>query len=168
MAITSLINNKPSYQGNTNLKKVGHVIQYTNEQVKELIRCSSDPIYFIENYCRIVSLDKGLVLFKLYDCQKEKVKTILNERKVILMEPRQQGKCLYKNTKVRLRRKSTGEIFECTLGEFYAWQKFNQLAQDDQLYFLQSAISTNQETKGDMQSEMLSEKQIENNKDGGN
>lgn len=93
-ATISSINKRSSYQGNTNLKKIGHIIHYTNEQVKELLLCQADPIYFIENYCKIVSLDKGLVLFKLYDCQKEKVKIILENRKVILMEPRQQGKTI--------------------------------------------------------------------------
>ena len=80
------MSNKPtSYNGNPNLKQIGTVISYTTEQVKEIIKCTQDPIYFIENYCQIVSLDKGLVPFKLYDCQKEKVHTILNNRKVILM-----------------------------------------------------------------------------------
>ena len=53
-----------------------------------------DPIYFIESYCKIVSLDRGLISFKLYECQKEKVDVILNNRKVILMEGRQQGKTI--------------------------------------------------------------------------
>lgn len=86
---------KPHYfQGNRQLKKVGVELQYTAEQVKEILRCTQDPIYFIENYCKIISLDRGMVLFKLYDCQKEKVKIILENRKVILMEPRQQGKTI--------------------------------------------------------------------------
>ena len=85
---------KLSYNGNPNLKQIGTVISYSAEQVKEIIRCSQDPIYFIEQYCQIVSLDKGLIPFKLYDCQKKKVLTILNNRKVILMEGRQQGKTI--------------------------------------------------------------------------
>jgi len=89
------LNNKPtSYNGNPNLKQIGTVISYTKEQVNEIIKCSQDPIYFIESYCQIVSLDRGLIPFKLYDCQKEKVHTILNNRKVILMEGRQQGKTI--------------------------------------------------------------------------
>jgi len=83
-----------SYMGNTNLKPIGYVIDYTQEMVRELIKCSSDPIYFIENYCHIISLDQGLVLFKLYACQKRKVDTIINNRRVILMEGRQQGKSI--------------------------------------------------------------------------
>ena len=89
------MSNKPtSYNGNPNLKQIGTTISYTKEQVTEIIKCSQDPIYFIENYCQIVSLDRGLIPFKLYDCQKEKVHTILNNRKVILMEGRQQGKTI--------------------------------------------------------------------------
>jgi len=89
------LSNKPiSYNGNPNLKQIGTTISYTKEQVTEIIKCSQDPIYFIENYCQIVSLDRGLIPFKLYDCQKEKVHTILNNRKVILMEGRQQGKTI--------------------------------------------------------------------------
>jgi hypothetical protein len=89
-----LSNKQISYNGNPNLKPIGTVQQYTSEQVKELMRCMSDPIYFIESYCKIVSLDKGLISFKLYECQKEKVDVILNNRKVILMEGRQQGKTI--------------------------------------------------------------------------
>ena len=62
-----------SYNGNDLLKPAGFEMQYTSDQVKELMKCKEDPIYFIENYCYIVSLDRGLILFKLYDCQREKV-----------------------------------------------------------------------------------------------
>jgi hypothetical protein len=80
------------YNANVNLKAAGVNIQFTPEQVQEYLKCAADPIYFIENYCKIVSLDHGLIPFKLYECQVEKVKIIHNNRKVILMEGRQQGK----------------------------------------------------------------------------
>ena len=83
-----------SYNGNSNLKQIGWEHQYTKEQVEEIIKCTADPTYFIETYCMIVSLDSGLVPFKLYDCQKEKVNTIMDNRKVIIMEGRQQGKTI--------------------------------------------------------------------------
>ena len=89
-----MTNKNNSYNGNSNLKQIGFDMQFTSEQVKEILKCREDPIYFIEAYCYIVSLDRGLVPFKLYDCQKEKVETILNNRKVILMEGRQQGKTI--------------------------------------------------------------------------
>ena len=81
-----------SYHGNPNLKSIGHKHEFTEDQIKEYLKCQDDPIYFIENYCHIVTLDNGLQLFKLYECQKKKVDIIVNERKVILMEGRQQGK----------------------------------------------------------------------------
>ena len=81
-----------SYHGNPNLKPIGYEHDFTKEQLEEFVKCEQDPIYFIENYCQIVTLDKGLQPFKLYDCQKKKVDFIMNNRKTILMEGRQQGK----------------------------------------------------------------------------
>lgn len=83
-----------SYHGNINLKPIGYKHNFTPEQLAELAICEENPIYFIENYCMIVSLDQGLIPFKLYDCQKRKVHHILNNRKAILMEGRQQGKTI--------------------------------------------------------------------------
>ena len=80
------------YNANVNLKAAGVKVQFTPDQVQEWLKCAADPIYFIEEYCKIVSLDHGLIPFKLYECQREKVKIIHENRKVILMEGRQQGK----------------------------------------------------------------------------
>jgi len=107
---------KLSYNGNPNLKQIGTVISYSAEQVKEIIRCSQDPIYFIEQYCQIVSLDKGLIPFKLYDCQKKKVLTILNNRKVILMEGRQQGKTINQQNNI-LFAGSTADLMKLINGD---------------------------------------------------
>jgi hypothetical protein len=81
-----------SYLGNSLLKASGVPLNFTKEEIEEYLRCADDPIYFIESYCKIVTLDHGLQAFKLYDCQKNKVKIIHENRKVILMEGRQQGK----------------------------------------------------------------------------
>jgi len=83
-----------SYHGNPNLKPIGLPLQFTPEQIQEIVKCQQDPIYFIENFCHIVTLDHGLKLFKLYECQKQKVRVILDNRKVVLMEGRQQGKTI--------------------------------------------------------------------------
>lgn len=84
--------NVNSFRGNPNLKRVGEIIPFSNWNIDEILKCQENPIYFIENYCKIVSLDRGEVLFKLYECQKRKVKTILDERFVLDMESRQSGK----------------------------------------------------------------------------
>ena len=83
---------RTSYHGNPNLKNIGYEHSFTKEQLQEYVKCQKDPIYFIENYVQIITLDRGLQPFELYECQKKKVDLILNNRKVILMEGRQQGK----------------------------------------------------------------------------
>ena len=65
-----------AYLGNPNLKRVNTPVEFTEEQIIEYQKCSKDPLYFMENYVRIVSLDEGLVPFKMYGFQKNIVKTI--------------------------------------------------------------------------------------------
>ena len=81
-----------SYHGNPNLKPLAYQHDFSEEEIKEYVKCKEDPVYFIENYVKIITLDKGLQPFKLYDCQKQKVECIMNNRRVVLMEGRQQGK----------------------------------------------------------------------------
>lgn len=83
---------KDGYLGNPNLKPVGVQQQFTPKQVQEYIKCSNDPIYFIQNYVKIVSVDKGLVGFDMYDYQQSLIKTLHDNRFVIGKLPRQTGK----------------------------------------------------------------------------
>ena len=108
-----------TYNSNTNLKASNVKHNWTAEQVSEYIKCSQDPIYFMENFCKIISLDHGLIYFKLYDCQKEKVKVIHENRKVVIMESRQNGKCFSESTTYTLRNKKTGEVINISAGEFH-------------------------------------------------
>ena len=80
------------YLGNPNLKKVNVPVEFTQEQIQEFDLCSKDPLYFIQNYVKIVSLDDGLIPFKMYGFQKEIVGTIHNNRFTICKLPRQSGK----------------------------------------------------------------------------
>ena len=84
--------NEQSYHGNPNLKSIGYQHDFTKWEFEEFVKCENDPIYFIENFCKIVTLDNGLQPFVLYECQKRKVEFITTNRKTILMEGRQQGK----------------------------------------------------------------------------
>lgn len=82
-----------SYKNNPLLKGVGQKINYTEDQIKELILCKEDPVYFIKTYCKIVSLDhEEPILFDLYGFQERFINTVHTERKVISMMPRQMGK----------------------------------------------------------------------------
>ena len=81
-----------AYLGNPNLKKINTAEEFTKDQIIEYQKCAGDPIYFMENYVRIVSLDEGLVPFKMYDFQKKIVQTIHDNRFTICKLPRQSGK----------------------------------------------------------------------------
>jgi len=78
--------------GNPNLKKINTPVEYTKEEIVEYQKCSTNPIYFMEKYIKIVSLDEGLVPFNMYDFQKKIVNTIHNNRFTICKLPRQSGK----------------------------------------------------------------------------
>jgi len=84
--------NETVYLGNPNLKKANVAQEWTQEELIEYQKCMKDPIYFITNYLKIVSLDEGLVPFDMYDFQKEMVGTFHNNRFTICKLPRQSGK----------------------------------------------------------------------------
>lgn len=80
------------YNKNNNLKAAGVQINFTPDQVQEYIKCANDPIYFIETYAKIVSLDRGIVPFKMYPYQKRLIISFHENRKVIAKIGRQLGK----------------------------------------------------------------------------
>ena len=80
------------YLGNPNLKRTNITQEWTKEQLEEFANCMDDPQYFIEEYVKIVSLDEGLISFKMYDFQKDMVGTFHNNRFTICKLPRQSGK----------------------------------------------------------------------------
>ena len=80
------------YLGNPNLKKANVATNFTPKQVKEFIKCSKDPIYFIKKYIKIVSLDEGVIPFNLYDFQETMVNRFHEKRFNIAKLPRQSGK----------------------------------------------------------------------------
>ena len=80
------------YLGNPNLKKANTPIEFTEDQVKEFIRCQNDPVYFARKYVKIVSLDEGLVPFQPYDFQEKLINNFHEHRFNICKMPRQTGK----------------------------------------------------------------------------
>jgi hypothetical protein len=81
-----------SYKGNLNLKVAGTQMEYTEEQIREYIKCSAEPIYFMQNYVKIINMDKGEMLFDMFDFQKRLIKTVHENRFVIAKLARQTGK----------------------------------------------------------------------------
>jgi hypothetical protein len=86
------VNNKSSYRDNPLLKKVGIDYPYTEEEVEEYIKCSKDPVYFSLKYIMIVNVDEGLIPFKMWEFQKEMIRTYHENRFSITKCPRQVGK----------------------------------------------------------------------------
>jgi len=86
------MNKLDQYLGNPNLKKGHTKTRFTKKQVEEVMKCLEDPKYFISNYLKIVTIDKGLVPFEMYDFQKTMVDTFHDNRFTICKLPRQSGK----------------------------------------------------------------------------
>lgn len=80
------------YLGNQNLKKIGSRLAFNQQEIDEYILCAEDPKHFIKNHCKIVSLDDGLVPFRLYKYQENFIDILQGNRWVISMQPRQSGK----------------------------------------------------------------------------
>lgn len=81
-----------AYLGNPNLKKINTPVDFSRDQIVEYQKCAGNPVYFMEKYIQIVSLDEGLVPFKMYPFQRDIVKTIHDNRFTICKLPRQSGK----------------------------------------------------------------------------
>ena len=86
------LNQKDAYLSNPNLKKANKTIQWTEDQIVEFLKCKEDPVYFAKNYIKIVSLDHGLVPFKMYPFQEKLVSNFHKNRFNICKMPRQTGK----------------------------------------------------------------------------
>jgi hypothetical protein len=80
------------YLGNANLKGKGQKFNWTKKRLKEYMKCSEDPIYFAEEYIKIVHVDHGLIPIKMYEYQKEITDLITKNRRVTVVTSRQAGK----------------------------------------------------------------------------
>jgi len=74
------------------IKRAGAESEFTPELIRELAKCSKDPIYFIKNYIWVQHPKLGKILFNLYDYQEELVEALLHNRWVIALLSRQMGK----------------------------------------------------------------------------
>lgn len=81
-----------TYLGNKNLKRSAVSIGWNEDMVKEYVKCSKEPLYFIKKYVKIVNVDKGLVPFEPWPFQVEMIKKCIDDRFVIAKMPRQVGK----------------------------------------------------------------------------
>jgi len=80
------------YLGNPNLKKANTPIEFSEDQIIEFLKCKEDPVYFANNYIKIISLDEGLTQFHPYHFQEKLINNFHNNRFNICKMPRQTGK----------------------------------------------------------------------------
>lgn len=68
--------------------------ELTFMQKLEYIKCMKNCNYFTQKYIKIVSIDEGIIPFKLYDYQKELLSKYENNRFCITLQARQSGKTI--------------------------------------------------------------------------
>lgn len=94
----------PFFNGDINYKAANILFQLTPEEKDEYVKCSADPVYFIENYVPFEN-DHGITLVKLRDYQVDFIHLLADEywdseyeefiptyRNVISMQSRQNAK----------------------------------------------------------------------------
>lgn len=62
-----------------------------SDQVKEIIRCGKDPVYFMNRYVKIQHTVRGLIPFATYDFQEDCIKQFQTNRFNIALKSRQLG-----------------------------------------------------------------------------
>jgi len=80
------------YLGNKNLPTSDTKFEYTPAMINELKKCKKNILHFAENYFYIVNLDRGKEKIQLYSCQKRVLRSLRDNRFVILLSSRQSGK----------------------------------------------------------------------------
>lgn len=105
------------YKGEVKIMNRDVDYPYTPEQEEEFEKCMDDVLYFIVNYCKIITLSDGLQLFKLFQYQKNTIKIVHENRFSIFKFPRQMGKCSVGNTNISIR--INGEEMDLTIGQLY-------------------------------------------------
>ena len=104
------------YLGNPNIKRAGVSHAYTKEEFEEYVKCSTDIIYFVEKYVKIITLDHGLQLFEPYEYQERMLEAFDQNRFCINLLPRQTGKALSLDTKLKTPDGYT-TMGECNIGD---------------------------------------------------
>ena len=89
-----MLKQKESYLGNPNVKRDGVLQQWTPDLLQEYKKCMDDPIYFVENYVKVISLDDGMVPFVLYPYQRRMFEQFQENRFSVVLACRQSGKSI--------------------------------------------------------------------------
>lgn len=114
------------YNNDPSLPAQGSKHRYTDDELKEFVKCYNDPAYFIKHYVKIINLNNGVVPFILYPYQEKLIEQYHDNRFCLAMLGRQMGKCCKNTTKIKIRGKDKKE-FEITCEDFYKWLKSKEV-----------------------------------------
>ena len=88
------------YLGNPNLPNTNWKGEYTKEMINHIKKSKQNLLHFAENFFYIVDPDEGKVCIKLFPYQKRCLRTIRDNRQVVLLASRQIGKALSLDTPI--------------------------------------------------------------------
>ena len=145
-----MMQDKTSYLGNQNLKRSGVALGWDAEKIQEYKKCSTDPIYFIKTYIKIVNIDSGLVPFGIWPFQEKMIEVAMNNRFVICKMPRQVGKCDIYNTLVKIKTRIWDSsiknykyiIEQIKMGDLYELSKMQDVRTRDEGFDVPSQLET--------------------------
>ena len=83
-----------TYLGNPNVKRDGVLEDWTEENLLEYRKCMKNPTHFAKTYCKVISLDEGLVPFNLYPYQEKMFQHFDDNRFSVVLACRQSGKSI--------------------------------------------------------------------------
>lgn len=129
-------NRRSRYLGLPNLKRANILTHWTPDMIDEYKKCRDDIIYFAENYCVITHVDYGTIKVNLRQYQKDMIRLMFTDRRLVARLSRQLGKCSEKSTLIKVRNKKTGIVEEVTIGEFH--KRFNN--QENKAYLSESSF----------------------------
>lgn len=101
-----------------NIKAAEVELELNPEQQREYLRCSLDAEYFARNYYKITSVDKGFILFDMYEYQAELFRSFQKNRFNVSLQARQSGKCVDHDTIIKIKDKF-GNIADIKIGVFF-------------------------------------------------
>lgn len=90
--MSSNITKNEYYLGNPNLPNKHWKGEYTKDMVHHLKKSKANLLHFAENFFYIIDPDEGKVVIELFPFQKKMLRTLRDNRNVILLASRQVGK----------------------------------------------------------------------------
>ena len=84
-----------------------------------IVKSKRDIAWWAEHFFRIIPASGGLQVIKLYQKQRDLLQHFVDNSRTVTLASRQIGKCVLKDSKIKIRNKKTNEILELSIEEFF-------------------------------------------------